>query len=120
MRDRLTIVHLTTYLQGGAGRAITDLACAQRAAGHRVLVVSSATSAPGYGNYPHYIDRLHKADVSLILEDSLFTRDTALNLRVLDRLKTAGPSGRDRHHSRPRGHPGANRIGLRAGVTAPR
>jgi glycosyltransferase involved in cell wall biosynthesis len=100
---RLSIVHLTTYLQGGAGRAITDLACAQHAAGHRVLVMSSATDVPGlgrrslggggYGNYPHYLERLADAGVDVILEDSLFTRDATLNLRALDRLKTARPFG---------------------------
>jgi glycosyltransferase involved in cell wall biosynthesis len=90
---RLSIVHLTTYLQGGAGRAIADLACAQRSAGHRVLVMSSATEAPGYGNYPHHVERLVRADVELILEDSLFTRDAALNGRVVDRLTSIRPSG---------------------------
>jgi hypothetical protein len=90
---RLSIVHLTTFLQGGAGRAITDLACAQHAAGHRVQVVSSATGEIGYDNYPHYLDRLRQAGVPLLLEDSLFKREAALNLRVLDRLLAANPPG---------------------------
>jgi L-malate glycosyltransferase len=89
----LSIVHLTTYLQGGAGRAITDLACAQGAAGHRVLVMSSATGVPGYGNYPHYLERLRRAGVEVILEDSLFTREASLNLRALVRLRVVRPSG---------------------------
>ena len=84
--SRLTIVHLTTYLQGGAGRAITDLARAQHAAGHQVLVVSSLTGAPGYDNYPHYIQQLTAARVPLLLEDSLFKRDTESNRRVVARL----------------------------------
>jgi len=83
----LSIVHLTTYLQGGAGRAITELACAQRAAGNRVLVMASATGYPGYGNYPHYIERLVNAGVDLVLEDSLFSRDASLNRRALARLQ---------------------------------
>ncbi|HLG55923.1 MAG TPA: glycosyltransferase family 4 protein [Vicinamibacterales bacterium] len=83
---RLFILHLTTFLQGGAGRAIVDLACAQQAAGHQVIVVSSATGEAGYGNYPHDVDRLANAGVPLVLEDSLFKRDRALNRRVLDRL----------------------------------
>jgi L-malate glycosyltransferase len=89
----LSIVHLATFLQGGAGRALTDLACAQRAAGHRVLVMSSATDVPGYGNYPHYFERLTAADVDVILEDSLFTRDASLNWRALDRVKSVRPPG---------------------------
>ncbi len=87
----LSIVHLTTFLQGGAGRAITDLACAQQENGNRVLVVASATGEDGYGNYPHYVERLRAAGVPLLLEDSLFKRDPALNLRVLEQLQTAGP-----------------------------
>jgi L-malate glycosyltransferase len=89
----LSIVHLATFLQGGAGRAITDLACAQRAAGHRVLVMSSATGVPGYGNYPHYFERLAAADVDVVLEDSLFTRDASLNRRALDRVTSVRPRG---------------------------
>src|SRR2546428_13038521 len=82
----LSIVHLTTFLQGGAGRAIVDLACAQRAAGHDVLVVTSRTGDGSYGNYPHYLGRLGAEAVPLLVEDSLFTRDLRLNLNVLRSL----------------------------------
>lgn len=83
----LAILHLTTYLQGGAGRAIADLACAQRANGHRVTVVTSATSQGGFGNYPEYLDRLRAAGVVLHAWDSLLTRDRALHMRVVARLR---------------------------------
>jgi glycosyltransferase involved in cell wall biosynthesis len=85
---RPSIVHLTTFLQGGAGRAITDLACAQHARGWDVLVVSSATGEGAYGNYPHYVERLAHQGIPVALEDSLFKRDAALNQRVLDRLSS--------------------------------
>jgi glycosyltransferase involved in cell wall biosynthesis len=81
------ILHLTSFLQGGAGRAITDLACAQQALGHDVTVVTSATGHSGYGNYPEYLARLRDARVPLYLCDSLFTRDIALNLQVLELLR---------------------------------
>ena len=81
-----SIVHLTTFLQGGAGRAITDLACAQHARGWEVMVVSSPTGEGAYGNYPHYLERLRSHGVPVLLEDSLFKRDAALNQRVVDRL----------------------------------
>ncbi len=90
----LSIAHLTTFLQGGAGRAVADLACAQRAAGHDVLVLTSATGEPGYGNYPHYFAQLSEAGVPLLVEDSLFKRDQALNLRALARLRAERPRGR--------------------------
>jgi glycosyltransferase involved in cell wall biosynthesis len=84
--QRLSIIHLTTYLQGGAGRAIVDLACAQHRAGHDVLVVTSNTADAGYGNYPQHLDALRRARVPLLIEDSLFKRDGDLNRRVLTRL----------------------------------
>ena len=80
------IVHLTTFLQGGAGRAIADLACAQHDAGHDVVVFTSATDEPGYGNYPAYLGRLSAAGVPVVVQDSLFKRDAALNDQVLERL----------------------------------
>jgi glycosyltransferase involved in cell wall biosynthesis len=85
----LGILHLTTFLQGGAGRAIADLACAQRAAGHRVTVVTSETAHGEFGNYQEYLDRLQAADVALHVCDSLFSRDLALNMQVLEFLRAA-------------------------------
>jgi L-malate glycosyltransferase len=89
----LGILHLTTYLQGGAGRAITDLACAQQAAGHAVTVVTSETSRGEFGNYPDYLARLRRAGVRLLTCDSLFARNLELNMRVvamLDRSVNGG------------------------------
>ena len=78
----MNILHLTTFLQGGAGLAIAELAAAQRRAGHAVAVVTSHTGAPGYGNYPAYLNTLARADVVVHLVDSSFTRDVAANLNV--------------------------------------
>jgi glycosyltransferase involved in cell wall biosynthesis len=83
---RLNILHLTTFLQGGAGRSIVDLACAQHAAGNRVTVVTSRTSRDEFGNYPEYLDRLRTVGVTLHMCDSLFSRDHALNMRVVGML----------------------------------
>lgn len=79
----MRILHLTTFLQGGAGLVIASLAAAQRAAGHDVVVVTSATGVPGYGNYPGHLDALRRADVDLHLVDSLFRRDDAAAMPVL-------------------------------------
>ncbi len=86
-----SIVHLTTYLQGGAGRSIVDVACAQHAAGHHVLVVTSKSARGTCGNYPHHLHRLAAAGVPHWLEDSLFERSAAANQRVLDRLRAERP-----------------------------
>ncbi len=81
------IVHITTYLQGGAGRAICDLALGQHRAGRPVTVVTSRTPAPGYGNYPEYVTRLRGSGVRLLQIDSTFTRDFAANLAVVRTLR---------------------------------
>jgi glycosyltransferase involved in cell wall biosynthesis len=83
----LGILHLTTFLQGGAGRAIADLACAQHAAGHRVTVVTSETGSGEFGNYPEYLGRLRAAGVTVHACDSLFARDAGLNMRVVETLR---------------------------------
>jgi glycosyltransferase involved in cell wall biosynthesis len=82
----MKILHLTTFLQGGAGRVITDLALAQHAAGHDVLVVTSKTGAVGYGNYETYLDELGRAGIGTRLVDSMFERQHAANLAVVRML----------------------------------
>jgi L-malate glycosyltransferase len=85
------ILHLTSFLQGGAGRCITDLALGQRQRGAGVTVVTSATGEAGYGNYPEYIEQLIAAGVRVESHDSLFKRDLALNLAVVDALRQVLP-----------------------------
>ena len=89
----MTILHLTTYLQGGAGRCVVDLASAQQSAGQRVIVVTSATNHAGYGNYPEYVAALRAAGVAVYLIDSLFTRDSRLQLEVAQALSRILPPG---------------------------
>jgi L-malate glycosyltransferase len=89
---RRGIVHLTTYLQGGGGRAVTDLARAQRAAGYDVLVVASRSPHGEFANYSHYLDQLDAAGVPCWLEDSLFDRNPATIQRVAARLRASRAS----------------------------
>src|SRR5574340_789167 len=81
------ILHITTYLQGGAGRAICDLAVDQHRAGRPVMVVTSRTPVPGYENYAEYVTRLRSSGVRLLQVDSTFTRDFAANLAVVRMLR---------------------------------
>ena len=100
MTKTFDILHLTTFLQGGAGRAITDLACAQREKGHRVSVLTSLTGQGNFCNYPEYLSRLESAGVALHTADSLFTRDERLHAAVLDTLRrTFDPNGIDIIHA---------------------
>lgn len=52
------ILHITTFLQGGAGRIVAELACEQQRAGHDVAVACAADEVPGYGHYPAWLARL--------------------------------------------------------------
>jgi L-malate glycosyltransferase len=71
----MRVLHLTTYLQGGAGRAITDLALAQHRRGDDVVVAVSAVREPGYQSYPEYLDQLSASGVRVVPADSTFKRD---------------------------------------------
>jgi L-malate glycosyltransferase len=73
----MNILHITTYLQGGAGQAIAEIACAQGAAGHHVTVVTSRNPEGDCCNYPQWMDRIRHEGVSLILADSTFRRNVA-------------------------------------------
>jgi L-malate glycosyltransferase len=85
----MNILHITTFLQGGAGRIISDLACAQHRAGHAVAVVTSKTGENGYCNYPHWIDNLKSTGVLLLQVDSTFKRDVSLNIAAFKAIRDA-------------------------------
>ena len=76
----LNILHITTFLQGGAGLAIAELACSQSRAGHAVTVVASGTGERDYGNYPQWLERITSAGARLLLVESTFKRDLALHV----------------------------------------
>jgi glycosyltransferase involved in cell wall biosynthesis len=86
----MKILHVTTFLQGGAGRIIASLAIAQRRAGHEVIVVGDAGRHAGYETYPEYITDLEANQVEYHTVTSTITRDNALNVRavaeITDRL----------------------------------
>jgi glycosyltransferase involved in cell wall biosynthesis len=81
----MKILHLATFLQGGAGRVIADLAMAQHEAGHDVSLVVSKTGvpAPGCANNQAYLDDLSGAGIGVEQVDSMFLRDYADNLAVV-------------------------------------
>lgn len=78
----LGILHVTTFLQGGAGRVLCDLALYQRRQGHRVVVVTDDSPVPGYESYPEYLARLREGGVRVLPVHATFRRDTAANLRA--------------------------------------
>ena len=83
----MRILHVSTFLQGGAGRIIAALAVAQQRAGHDVTVVADAGGQTGYASYPEYIATLAEAGVGFHTVTSTFTRDLALNVRAVRELR---------------------------------
>jgi L-malate glycosyltransferase len=81
------ILHISTFLQGGAGRVIADLASSQALSGHKVTVVASGSGEQDYGNYPQWLDQLNSAGVNLLFVESTFKRDVALNVAAFRKIK---------------------------------
>ena len=80
----MNILHSTTFLQGGAGRVVYDLAVAQQGAGHAVTVVCAKTPEPGYWSYPEYVDGLRERGIDVYEVDSTFKRDVYLICLAVD------------------------------------
>lgn len=91
----MKILHLTTHLQGGAGRVITDLAIQQQRSGHEVRVITSQSGTGDYGNYTGYLDELARANVPTRCIDSMFDRRHAANLAVVRNLLDWYEAGRE-------------------------
>ncbi len=72
--DRSKILHLTTYLQGGAGKVVLDLAKRSKAKGGVATVGFTKKSVKGYCNYPKHIDALKKAQINQIELPTTFDR----------------------------------------------
>lgn len=70
-----TIIHITTYLQGGAGKIICELISHQVAQGERVICITEEYTYENYFNYPEYEERLLSLGVQLIKCPGLFKRD---------------------------------------------
>lgn len=83
----MNILHLTTFLQGGAGRIITALALKQKQSGHNVYVLASKTPEPGYCSYDEYLVSLMTNNIPLIEVDSSFKRDLGLNLVFAEEVR---------------------------------
>ena len=91
----MRILHLATFLQGGAGRVITDLALEQQRAGHDVRVLTCATGGMGYGNDEGYLETLRTTAVPVRCVDSLYHRQHAASLAVVRSLLDWYAPGRE-------------------------
>ena len=63
--DQANILHLTTYLQGGAGKVVVDLAKASKLKGNNVTVACTKKAVGDYHNYPEHLDEIKKLGIRL-------------------------------------------------------
>lgn len=82
----MNILHITTFLQGGAGKVVLDLTKGAIEKGHSVSVASTKDSVDGYGNYPEHILGLKHLEVPLTFLDSTFSRKYEKNLQAATAL----------------------------------
>jgi L-malate glycosyltransferase len=82
----LAILHVTTFLQGGAGRVVSDLAVRQAHEGHRVWVSTGTRGPLGYDNDPANLSLLEDAGVEVVTADSFFDRQLPSILRAVGTL----------------------------------
>src|SRR5436309_3192557 len=84
----MQILHATTFLQGGAGKIILDLALHQHNSGHKVSILMNQDSEPGYCNYPDYLTILEQTGVRTFAVDSTFKRDVYRNINAAKELRS--------------------------------
>lgn len=80
----MNILHITTFLQGGAGKIIKDISINQKYEGHNVYAITSKTEEIGYCNYDEYLEMLSEKEIPVFTIDSSFKRDIYLNLKVVE------------------------------------
>ena len=83
-----TILHVTTFLQGGAGKLICELIAHQVMSGYRVLCVCNNQRYSGYQNYPEYEQRLDELQVPLLTIPGLFKRGETEQIQAMQALKS--------------------------------
>jgi glycosyltransferase involved in cell wall biosynthesis len=85
--SRRRILHITTFLQGGAGRIVVELACEQQRAGHDVMIACAADEAPGYGHYPAWLARLAEHGIPLLPVTCTFRRSLHHLMGAVDAIE---------------------------------
>lgn len=83
----MKILHTITFLTGGAGRVLVDLAKFQKESGQDVSVIANKTEFEGYCHYGEYLNILNECNIEIILVDSVFKRDERLNSLAVKSLE---------------------------------
>ncbi len=83
----MNLLHISTFLQGGAGKMIVDLARNSKAKGDQVWVACTNEGVGDYSNYQNHLDELKSLQIPILFLDSTFSRKhqkvykTAIELR---------------------------------------
>ena len=78
----LNILHITTFLNGGAGKALVDLVQYQKKLGYNVRVAANKQEYEAYKHYPEHLDTLNDLGVKTDFYESVFKRNNFLNNRA--------------------------------------
>lgn len=84
------ILHLTTFLQGGAGRIVADLACRQREGGWDPVVACASDPVDGCGHYQGWLDQLADHRIPVVPLACTFRRSPTHQGNALATLERAG------------------------------
>ena len=83
----MNLLHISTFLQGGAGKMIVDLARNSKERGDQVWVACTDKGAGDYSNYQNHLDELKRLQIPILYLYSTFSRKhenvykTAIELR---------------------------------------
>lgn len=80
----MRVLHLTSFVDGSAGQAASELALGQRRAGHEVVLVTSLTAVGAHVNEPALLARLTAGGVTVHQVDSLAARQAGANAAVAE------------------------------------
>ena len=82
----MNILHISTFLQGGAGKVIVDLSVKEKRRGNNIRVVCTPESVGNYSNYPVYIEKLKEEKIPVHYLESTFKRDLKNITSAADQL----------------------------------
>tara|TARA_B100000989_G_scaffold111913_1_gene82141 strand:+ start:172 stop:1317 length:1146 start_codon:yes stop_codon:yes gene_type:complete len=83
----MNLLHISTFLQGGAGKMVVDLARNSKARGDQVWVACTKNGVGDYSNYQNHLDELKSLQIPILYLESTFSREhqsvykTAIELR---------------------------------------
>lgn len=82
----MKILHISTFLQGGAGRIICSLIISLKHAGHTCYLLLNDDEYEDYFNYPEFINKLNANKIKVFRVNSIFKRSYDDNLKAAKKV----------------------------------